>query len=70
MYIYTCIYIYIIDWANGNIRDTFETLCNPPLTKKLPKVITALTGITDLMLKGICTYMLIYLYLYKLLKYI
>jgi DNA polymerase III alpha subunit (gram-positive type) len=55
----------IIDWANGEIKDTFETLCNPPLEKKLPKFITQLTGITDLMLKGICIYTRIYIYISK-----
>jgi DNA polymerase III subunit epsilon len=36
----------------GEILHTFQTLCNPPLVKPLPKIITKLTGITDSMLVG------------------
>ena len=36
----------------GEIINTFQTLCNPPLEKKLPKMISKLTGITDCMLIG------------------
>lgn len=36
----------------GEIINTFQTLCNPPLEKKLPNIISRLTGITDCMLLG------------------
>ena len=36
----------------GEIINTFQTLCNPPLAKKLPNIISKLTGITDSMLIG------------------
>ena len=36
----------------GEIINTFQTLCNPPLEKKLPNMITRLTGISDCMLLG------------------
>jgi DNA polymerase III subunit epsilon len=38
--------------GEGEILHTFQTLCNPPLVKPLPKIITKLTGITDSMLVG------------------
>lgn len=41
----------IINWK-GEIVDTFQTLCNPPLTGKLNGFITKLTGITTGMLAG------------------
>jgi DNA polymerase III subunit epsilon len=36
----------------GEVINTFQTLCNPPLVKKLPNTIIKLTGITDNMLIG------------------
>ena len=36
----------------GEVINTFQTLCNPPLVKKLPNIIIKLTGITDGMLIG------------------
>lgn len=36
----------------GEILHTFQTLCNPPLVKPLPKIITKITGITESMLVG------------------
>ena len=36
----------------GEVIKTFQTLCNPPLVKKLPNMIIKLTGITDKMLIG------------------
>lgn len=41
----------IVNWQ-GEIVDTFQSLCLPPLLKKLPKFISKFTGITDSMLVG------------------
>ena len=41
----------IVNWK-GDIVDTYQSLCLPPLLKKLPKFISKFTGITDSMLVG------------------